>query len=746
MRRKIGYMLLFLVVGVGLWWGGSRYNQAAKLRPVVGALTETNLDPAEYQAGSFVLRWHNDEGGYLSLHHSQNPGRTLWASLPGRAFVGVGEAIDQVSETRAMFTVDEELVHTCTEQKIEQIRASNNVVMVQGILYCDSAIEPAAYTLIFQPIGDKQIKFTLTSPYGNRRYLTYASTAEERFYGFGEQFSMVNLKGQRVPIIVTEQGLGRGAQPITAGADLQAGAGGNALTSYAPVPFYLTNYLHALFLENSEYSVFDLRQPEQVQVQTWHSTMTGRVIYAESPAEIISEYTTYSGRMRPLPNWVTSGAIVGMQGGTDKVRTVWGQLQEHNTPLAAFWLQDWVGQRTTTFGKQLWWNWEHDRDHYPLWRPLLEDLEAKNVRLMTYINPFLVDVSEKENARRNLLLEAQEKGYLVKKEGGEDYLLLQTSFTAGLIDLTNPEAREWLKQVLRDQLLTTGVSGWMSDFGEGLPYDAVLFDGTPAASYHNRYPEEWAKLNRELIDELPNGDEYVFFSRSGFTQSPRYVTLFWLGDQMVSWDEHDGLKTAVTGLLSSGFTGYAFNHSDIGGYTTITHFVANYHRSEELLLRWMELNAFTTIFRSHEGNQPDNNVQIYSNENTLAHFARMAKVYKAWEFYRQRLVQEAADTGLPVVRHPFIHYPQDAAVWDLQYQFMVGSEFMVAPVLDEGAAEVEIYLPAGEWVNVWTGETVAGGQTLTVAAPLGQPAVFYPAGSSVGVEFGRNLEAAGLRP
>lgn len=125
--------------------------------------------------------------------------------------------------------------------------------------------------------------------------------------------------------------------------------GGNALTSYAPVPFYLTNHLHALFLENSEYSVFDLRQPEQVQVQTWHNTMTGRVIYAESPAEIISEYTTYSGRMRPLPNWVTSGAIVGMQGGTDKVRTVWGQLKEHNTPLAAFWLQDWVGQRTTTF-------------------------------------------------------------------------------------------------------------------------------------------------------------------------------------------------------------------------------------------------------------------------------------------------------------------------------------------------------------------------------------------------------------
>lgn len=69
---------------------------------------------------------------------------------------------------------------------------------------------------------------------------------------------------------------------------------------------------------------------------------------------------------------------------------------------------------------------------------------------------------------------------------------------------------------------------------------------------------------------------------------------------MVSWQTHDGIKSAVVGLLSSGISGYAFNHSDIGGYCAVNLPFINYRRSEELLLRWMELNAFTTVFRTHE--------------------------------------------------------------------------------------------------------------------------------------------------
>jgi alpha-glucosidase (family GH31 glycosyl hydrolase) len=125
----------------------------------------------------------------------------------------------------------------------------------------------------------------------------------------------------------------------------------------------------------------------------------------------------------------------------------------------------------------------------------------------------------------------------------------------------------------------------------------------------------------------------------------------------VSWDEHDGIKSAVTGLLSSGLSGYSLEHSDIGGYTAIDHPLLKYHRSKELLMRWSELAAFTVVFRTREGNRPEVNHQIYSDEETLRHFSRLASVYAAWKPYKMELVREVAETGLPVVRHPLIHSP-----------------------------------------------------------------------------------------
>ena len=275
----------------------------------------------------------------------------------------------------------------------------------------------------------------------------------------------------------------------------------------------------------------------------------------------------------------------------------------------------------------------------------------------------------------------------------------------------------------------------MADFGEGLPYDAVLFSGADPKSYHNRYAEEWAELNREAIQEAGRGEDIVFFNRSGYTRSPRYSTLFWLGDQLVDWDEHDGIKSAVTGLLSSGFSGYTLEHSDIGGYTAIDNFLLKYHRSKELLMRWIELGAFTVVFRTHEGNIPEVNHQIYSDPETRAHFARFAKVYAAWKPYRIELVKEASETGLPVVRHPFVHYPDDSEVLGLEYQFMVGPDLMVAPVLDPNEDTVEIYLPAGRWVHLWSDRKYGSldkGVYETVRAPIGEPAVFYKESSDVG--------------
>jgi len=94
---------------------------------------------------------------------------------------------------------------------------------------------------------------------------------------------------------------------------------------------------------------------------------------------------------------------------------------------------------------------------------------------------------------------------------------------------------------------------------------------------------------------------------------------------MVDWDEHDGIKSAVTSLLTSGLSGSRLQHSDIGGYPAIDNPLLRYHRPKELLLRWIELGAFT-IVRTHEDNIPEVNHQFYSDEETLRHFVRFARV------------------------------------------------------------------------------------------------------------------------
>ena len=209
---------------------------------------------------------------------------------------------------------------------------------------------------------------------------------------------------------------------------------------------------------------------------------------------------------------------------------------------------------------------------------------------------------------------------------------------------------------------------------------------------------------------------------------------------MVTWDEHDGLKSAITGLLSGGLSGISLNHNDIGGYTTVTvPYLLSITRSRELLLRWMEMNIFTAVFRTHEGIQPENNFQFYSDSGTLEHFAKFSKVYAALSTYRKDLMDEAAEKGYPLVRHPFLHYPNDPVAFDLKYQWMLGSEFMVAPVTEENQVIVRAYLPEGSWTHIWSQVEYIGGRWYDMDAPIGKPAVFSRTGSDAGKSFHQNL-------
>ena len=226
------------------------------------------------------------------------------------------------------------------------------------------------------------------------------------------------------------------------------GVAGDWYSSYGSIPYYVTSNNNALLLENSEYSVFDMRDHSRMKIELASKYLKARIYAADSLKKTLKITTDYTGRMKPLPLWMDNGVVIGMQGGTKAVREAMATAEKYSLPVSSFWLQDWVGKRKTSFGSQLWWNWILNDKHYPEWKKLVEDLAEKNVSVMTYINPFLVDTSENKDIKINLFKEAQRNGYLALNEHGEPYLIPNTSFSAGILDLSNKDARDWIKELL----------------------------------------------------------------------------------------------------------------------------------------------------------------------------------------------------------------------------------------------------------------------------------------------------------
>ena len=564
-----------------------------------------------------------------------------------------------------------------------------------------------------------EVKFPESDPNAEMHglYVDIPVDSNARFYGGGEQFSHVELTGKRLPILVEENGIGRGDQPATRTANL-VGAGGHEWSTYCPIPLILTTKNKAYLIENDCYSQIDLETKGSMRIWLDDNNLRLRIFEANSPKGLIQKITEYTGRMPELPDW-TYGTILGIQGGAERVKQMVKEAKEFGNPVSAIWIQDWVGKKKTSIGSRLRWEWKPDETTYPNFKQFCADMNAQDVKVMGYINPFLLEGTDMTN-------EALSKGYIIHHPDGKPYLIPFGGFKGYIIDLSNPEAWNWIKEIIKTNMIGNGLSGWMADFAEWLPFDCKLHSGQNPKDYHNRFAADWAKVNRETVEEAGQLGEVVFFSRSGFTGSSGISTLFWAGDQMVDYGEHDGLGSAITAMLSSGLSGISLNHSDVGGYTALKFpFFKNYLRDKEVMYRWIELEAFTPIYRTHEGLLPDDMVQYYTDSSTQEFFARFGKIHKELEPYFKKLIKEASETGVPVIRHPWLVCPDDTNCLKTNYQFFVGDDLLIIPVTERAQTTVRGYFPEGKWEHYFTKEVLQGGKWHEVETPVGRPAVFW---------------------
>jgi alpha-glucosidase len=557
----------------------------------------------------------------------------------------------------------------------------------------------------------------------NRLWLDLPAEANEAIYGCGEQYSRLNLRGSRLPIWSQEQGVGRGRDLITLVAELKTGSGGHWYSSYFPMAVFLSSRNWYCFCDTPGYAEFDFRSRRRHRLGFWH--IPDRLVFdvCENAAELVGSLTGLLGRQTVLPEWTQQGMWLGLQGGPDVIRRKLDRALAAGINVSALWVQDWVGRRLTSFGSQLMWNWHYDGERYPGLPRFIEELHERGIRFLGYMNPFLA-------VERELYREASARGYCVKDSAGRDLMVTITDFPAAMIDLTNPDAREWTKGVIKENLLGIGLDGWMADYGEYLPPGAVPASGESWERVHNTYPVLWAQVNREALVESGREGDVIFFMRAGYHGSTGLSPAFWAGDQLVSWSLNDGLATVIPAGISLGLQGGAHFHSDLGGFTT----VAWVHRSKELFQRWAELSAFTLQMRSHEGNRPERNWQFDSDPETLDFLARMTRIYDRLKPYRLRLLEEYQQTGLPPIRHPYLHYESDPELHRLKYQYLLGRDLLVAPVILPRRRTHRVYLPEDRWIHLWSSRSYGPGWH-RVSAPLGQPPVFYREGSAFVADF-----------
>jgi len=562
----------------------------------------------------------------------------------------------------------------------------------------------------------------LTFPEGcdgrNRFWFRFAAEAGEHVYGCGEQFSHFDLRGRRFPLWTSEQGVGRNKSTyVTFQADVQDKAGGDYWWTFYPEPTFVSSRRYLLHAETSAYAAFDFRDPAFHELEFW--ALPERILLrpGDTMREVVCSASALLGRQPEPPDWVHDGVVLGIQGGTPKCIEKLDRALSRGVRVAGVWAQDWEGIRMTSFGKRLMWNWVRDPELYPHLERTIAELRSRGLRFLGYINPYIAE-------GKSLYLEALELGFLAKTAEGGPYLVDFGEFNAGIVDFTNPRAADWYKSVIRKNLIDLGFSGWMADFGEYLPTDVVLHDGTPAMLAHNAWPALWARVSREAVEEAGAIDEVTFFMRAGFTGSQRYSPMMWAGDQNVDWSEDDGLPSVIPAALSLAVCGHGVHHSDIGGYTTLF----GMKRDRELFMRWAELAAFTAMMRTHEGNRPADNWQFDSDEDTLDHLAMMTRLFVALKPYRKDALARNAREGLPLMRPLFLEFEDDERSWTLKDEFLFGDDILVAPVLAPGLVSRRLHLPPADWVHAWTGREYGGGDH-EVPAPLGQPPAFIRADS-----------------
>ena len=540
--------------------------------------------------------------------------------------------------------------------------------------------------------------------------LSAACDKDEAFLGLGRMALDVNHVGEAFPLWVSEPGIGHYDTDVPG--DDWFLKGTRHGSSY-PVPFLLRpQQPSGLLIDTLARVEVDLckSDPTRWSTTAWSDHVEFTLLQGKTPLAVVEKLTNLTGRPPLAPGWAY-GPWNDAVRGPDRVNTVAATLREAGAPSSAIWTEDWKGANQTGTGYRLSEEWDIDTTLYPDVAGQDAALQAAGFKWFAYFAPF-VGMTARSGE------DSSAAGALIQGADGDDVFTGVTFKPTAMIDVFTDAGRAWARQkmeVARD----AGFDGWMADYGEWLPTDARMVDGSVGLDVHNDYPRAWQSLNQEVL----GGRDAVYFCRSGWLRAAPACPVTWLGDQRTSFDTDDGLPSILPLALGLSASGVPVTTHDIAGYQS----VGNDPRDAELQARWTELGAFSPIMRTHHGSFDTDNAQFDSTPETLALWTTYARENARTWPYRYALAKQASDVGTPIVLP--ISFVFEGEPWDRVDAWMLGRALLVAPVLEKGATSRQVDLPAGvDWYDWWTLSPVSSG---VFDAPVDQIPVFVAAGSTV---------------
>lgn len=273
----------------------------------------------------------------------------------------------------------------------------------------------------------------------------------------------------------------------------------------------------------------------------------------------------------------------------------------------------------------------------------------------------------------------EDKGYLVRKPNGEVW---QTDFWQagmGLVDFTNPAAREWFKDKVK-ALLNQGVDAIKTDFGERIPRDVVWYDGSPKLSMHNWYTQLYNQAVFEAIEETYGKGNACLYARSA-TVGGQQQPVHWGGDCESTFN---GMAQSLRAGLSLTSSGFGFWSHDIGGFEGAFPDPAVYKR-------WVAFGMLGSHSRLHgstvyrvpwlfDEEDEKNGVALVPGQTAVDVVRELTKLKLELMPYVYQLGLQPHVNGTPVMRSMFVEFPDDPACRTLDRQYMFGPSMLVAPV------------------------------------------------------------------